>query len=80
MTEAEFFEKYKIHFESEIDRYYFFIALDTLYLQFTREQALEIVGCYYDHADDITNDIQERMKNSFKNLMDMLQKKLDEQE
>ena len=56
MTKKEFYDKFNLKFEDLIEEYAFLGGLDKLYLEFTKEQALQIVEFFYDNADDIYND------------------------
>ncbi len=71
MTKKEFFEKYNIHFENASSELIFLISLDNLYVQFTKEQVLEIIADYYDHANDIFNDTKEILMESISELTKM---------
>lgn len=52
MTEREFIDKYKLNLKRQ-QHEDLFIALDTLYLEFTLEQAVEMVIDYFRNADNI---------------------------
>ena len=79
MTKKEFYDKFGLKFQDLIEEYAFLSGLDKLYLEFTKEQALQIVEFFYDNADDIYNDAQaaaeqilkesaEKLKEAFKKL------------
>ena len=61
MTFSEFFNKYDIKFhmdsEKQPGRATYSRVLDNMYLRMTKEQALQMVAEYYDHADEIFNSI-----------------------
>ena len=66
MTKKEFYEKFGIKFHDIIEEYAFLGGLDKLYLEFTEEQAIEIVKFFYENADDIYNDAQEEAEKYMK--------------
>ena len=74
MAKKDFYEKHGIHFKDTIEEYVFLGAMDKLYLEFTKEQVLELVSDFYDHADDIFNEAKEEaeeiIKESSRKLMD----------
>lgn len=51
MTYKEFINKYHLNYEN-------IVTLDDLYLNYTLEQALEIINEYFKHADEIFNSIK----------------------
>lgn len=55
MTLDAFIEKWAIK-DKLIDDFRLMDVLDILYLEYTKEQVLEMVAEYYDHADEIYND------------------------
>lgn len=55
MTLDAFIEKWAIK-DTLIDDLKLMDVLDILYLEYTKEQVLEMVAEYYDHADEIYND------------------------
>lgn len=61
MTYQEFIDKYNLKFLNKKDAILFFSMLDDFYLHFTKEQVLEIIGDFYDNADDIFNDLRESL-------------------
>lgn len=64
MTKEEFFQKYKIHFEDTISEMSFLMSLDNLYVQFPKEQVLQIVSDFYDNADEIFNSYKEELADN----------------
>lgn len=64
MTKKEFFQKYKIHFEDTISEMSFLMSLDNLYVQFPKEQVLQIVSDFYDSADEIFNSYKEELASN----------------
>ena len=74
MNRKEFYEKFGLHFKDMIEEYAFLGALDKLYLEFTEEQALKIIDCFYDNADDIYNDAQQAADEYIKDTVDKLVK------
>lgn len=76
MTKQEFYEKFNLKFQDLIEECAFLVGLDKLYLEFTKEQAVEIVQFFYDNADDIYNDAQRMAEEYIKEAF----KKLDEEE
>lgn len=71
MNKKEFLEKYKIHFETPMEELSTFIVLDNLYTQFTKEQVLEIVGAFYDNADELFNDTKEAIMSTIAQLKEL---------
>ena len=64
MTYKEFIEKYHLNQMSEEDEaasdlLSFLYGMDFIYGNFTREQALVLMGDFYDNADDIYNSLSE---------------------
>lgn len=83
MTKKEFYDKFNLKFQDLIEEYAFLGGLDKLYLEFTKEQALQIVEFFYDNADDIYNDAQVEAERIIKESAEKLKeafKKLDEEE
>ena len=76
MAKKDFYKKHGINFKDAMEEYIFLGAMDKLYLEFTKEQVLELVSDFYDHADDIFNEAKEEaeeiIKESSKKLMDAL--------
>lgn len=58
MTYSEFYNKYGINFAMDSHRpgrISYNKVLDDMYCSLTREQAVQMVKDYYDHADEIFN-------------------------
>ena len=72
MTKKEFYEKFGLKFNDLIEEYAFLGGLDKLYLEFTRDQALEIVDFFYQNADDIYNDAQAEAEKHIKESKEKL--------
>lgn len=83
MNRQDFYDKFGLKFRDIIEEFAFLSALDKLYLEFTPEQALEVVSFFYANADDIYNDAQaaaeQYMKESAEKIREAF-KKLDEVE
>ncbi len=75
MTSKEFLDKFHIHFDNVEDEIMFLTILDDLYLQFTKEQVIEIVTTYYDNADDIFNDRKESLEQGLKFFEELIENK-----
>lgn len=80
MTIAEFKEKYKLEFDSSIEGILFMDALDKLYLEYTREQAHEILNDFLDHADDFFNEMKENAADSIERLQELFGKDIFEED
>lgn len=80
MTKKEFYNKFNLKFQDLIEEYAFLGGLDKLYLEFTKEQALQIVEFFYDNADDIYNDAQADAERIIKESAERLKKLLDQSE
>ena len=72
MTKKEFYEKFKIHFHDTIEEYAFLGSLDKLYLEYTEEQAIEIIKLFYKNADDIYNDARAEAEEHIKDAANKL--------
>lgn len=81
MTKQEFYDKFHIKFKDMIEEYAFIGGLDKLYLEFTREQAHQILDSFLDNADDIYNDAKEaaekHIKEAFQKLKDLFEEEQD---
>ena len=71
MTFEEFIEKYGLKNWDTISLFMLFNTFDKLYLEFTPEQVHEIAAAYYEHADDIYNDIKAKLDESLEKLQDL---------
>ena len=72
MTKKEFLEKYPIKFDNFLEELVFFELMDKLYLEFTREQALELMNDFYVNADGIFNSIKEEKEQALDTLKELL--------
>ena len=50
----------------------FFELMDKLYLEFTKEQILELMNDFYMNADDIFNSIKEEKEQALDTLKELL--------
>ena len=78
MTKKEFYEKFGIKFHDIIEEYAFLGGLDKLYLEFTEDQAIEIVKFFYENADDIYNDAQAEAERYMKESAEKLRRLFSE--
>ena len=62
MTYKELVEKYglnkRIH---EVDLAFFFLILDRFYCEFTKEQVHEFINDFYDNADNVFNEVKDKL-------------------
>ena len=72
MTKKEFLEKYPIKFDNFLEELVFFELMDKLYLEFTKEQVLELMNDFYINADDIFNSIKEEKEQALDTLKELL--------
>ena len=72
MTKKEFLEKYPIKFDNFLEELVFFELMDKLYLEFTKEQVLELMNDFYINADDIFNSIKEEREQALDTLKELL--------
>ena len=72
MTKKEFLEKYPIKFDNLLEELVFFELMDKLYLEFTKEQILELMNDFYMNADDIFNSIKEEKEQALDTLKELL--------
>lgn len=78
MTKKEFLEKYPIKFDSFLEELVFFELMDKLYLEFTKEQILELMNDFYINADDIFNSIKEEKEEAISTLKELLTEMIDD--
>ena len=78
MTKKEFLEKYPIKFDSFLEELVFFELMDKLYLEFTKEQILELMNDFYINADDIFNSIKEEKEEAINTLKELLTEIIDD--
>lgn len=78
MTKKEFLEKYPIKFDNFLEELVFFELMDKLYLEFTKEQILELMNDFYTNADDIFNSIKEEKEQAVNTLKELLTEIIDD--
>ncbi len=78
MTKKEFLEKYPIKFDNFLEELVFFELMDKLYLEFTKEQVLELMNDFYINADDIFNSIKEEKEQALDTLKELLTEIVDD--
>lgn len=78
MTKKEFLEKYPIKFDNFLEELVFFELMDKLYLEFTKEQILELMNDFYINADDIFNSIKEEKEQAINTLKELLAEVIDD--
>ena len=78
MTKEEFLEKYPIKFDNFLEELVFFELMDKLYLEFTKEQVLELMNDFYINADDIFNSIKEEKEEAVNTLKELLTEMIDD--
>lgn len=78
MTKKEFLEKYPIKFDNLLEELVFFELMDKLYLEFTKEQILELMNDFYINADDIFNSIKEEKEQAVNTLKELLAEVIDD--
>ena len=78
MTKKEFLEKYPIKFDNFLEELVFFELMDKLYLEFTKEQILELMNDFYINADDIFNSIKEEKEQALDTLKELLTEMIGE--
>lgn len=78
MTKKEFLEKYPIKFDNFLEELVFFELMDKLYLEFTKEQILELMNDFYINADDIFNSIKEEKEQALDTLKELLTEMVSE--
>ena len=78
MTKKEFLEKYPIKFDNFLEELVFFELMDKLYLEFTKEQVLELMNDFYINADDIFNSIKEEREQAINTLKELLTEIVDD--
>ena len=72
MTKKEFLEQYPIKFDNFLEELVFFELMDKLYLEFTKEQIIELMNDFYINADDIFNSIKEEKEEAVNTLKELL--------
>ena len=62
MTYKELVEKYGLNKRiDEVDLAFFFLILDRFYCEFTKEQVHEFINDFYDNADNVFNEIKDKL-------------------
>ena len=86
MTYKELVEKYGLNKRiDEADLAFFFLILDRFYCEFTKEQVHEFINDFYDNADNVFNEVKDKLSDmladSFvkvlKSLSDLNETKVD---
>lgn len=66
MTYKELVEKYGLNKRiDELDLAFFFLVLDRFYCEFTKEQVHEFINDFYDNADNIFNEVKDKLSDMF---------------
>ena len=64
MTYKELVEKYGLNKRiNEVDLAFFFLILDRFYCEFTKEQVHEFINDFYDNADNVFNEIKDKLSD-----------------
>lgn len=64
MTYKELVEKYGLNKRiDEVDLAFFFLILDRFYCEFTKEQVHEFVNDFYDNADNVFNEVKDKLSD-----------------
>ena len=62
MTYKELVEKYGLNKRiDEVDLAFFFLILDRFYCEFTKEQVHEFINDFYDNADNVFNEVKDKL-------------------
>lgn len=72
MNKKEFIEKFHLENWDIVTAGVLIASLDRLYLEFTKEQVIEIVSTFYDNADNIFNSLQEELEETIKKMSEEL--------
>ena len=68
MTYKELVEKYGLNKRiNEVDLAFFFLILDRFYCEFTKEQVHEFINDFYDNADNVFNEVKDKLSDMFAN-------------
>lgn len=78
MTKKEFLEKYPIKFDNFLEELVFFELLDKVYVDFTAQQAVELMADFYANADSIFNSIKEEKEEAIEKVRELLQDVLED--
>ena len=66
MTYKELVEKYGLNKRiDELDLAFFFLILDRFYCEFTKEQVHEFINDFYDNADNVFNEVKDKLSDMF---------------
>ena len=66
MTYKELVEKYGLNKRiDEVDLTFFFLILDRFYCEFTKEQVHEFINDFYDNADNVFNEVKDKLSDMF---------------
>ena len=66
MTYKELVEKYGLNKRiDEVDLAFFFLILDRFYCEFTKEQVHEFINDFYDNADNVFNEVKDKLSEMF---------------
>ena len=66
MTYKELVEKYGLNKRiDEVDLAFFFLILDRFYCEFTKEQVHEFINDFYDNADNVFNEVKDKLHDMF---------------
>ena len=64
MTYKELVEKYGLNKRiDEVDLAFFFLILDRFYCEFTKEQVHDFINDFYDNADNIFNEVKDKLSD-----------------
>ena len=62
MTYKELVKKYGLNKRiDEVDLAFFFLILDRFYCEFTKEQVHEFINDFYDNADNVFNEVKDKL-------------------
>ena len=68
MTYKELVEKYGLNKRiDEVDLAFFFLILDRFYCEFTKEQVHEFINDFYDNADNVFNEVKDKLPDMLAN-------------
>ena len=66
MTYKELVKKYGLNKRiDEVDLAFFFLILDRFYCEFTKEQVHEFINDFYDNADNVFNEVKDKLHDMF---------------
>ena len=68
MIYKELVKKYGLNKRiDEVDLAFFFLILDRFYCEFTKEQVHEFINDFYDNADNVFNEVKDKLHDMFMN-------------